>query len=153
MAEANNRATAEADALVQRDEARHQSQISFYRQLAAQTTARLSDHFDLALLLSVETARIGDTLGDSYEGRDSLLKTLEINPHVAGFLFGTRAAWPPWPSARTARCWPRAVGRERHAVGRGDAPALGSTPHYPRLSMVYSVAFSPDGKTLASGIR
>ncbi len=108
VSEANIHATAEAGALAQRDEARHQSQLSLYRQLAAQATARLSDDFDLALLLSVESARIGDTLGDSYDGRDSLLKALEINPHVAGFLSGLT-----------------------NGVG--------------------SVAFSPDGKTLASG--
>ena len=44
-----------------------------------------------------------------------------------------RAGWTAWPSARTARPWPRAVGTRRIiAVGRGDrGTPLGRAAHWP----------------------
>jgi len=131
--------------------AEQQTRIAFYRQLAAQTTARLPDHFDLALLLSLETTRIGDTLGDSYESRDSLLKSLQINPHLAGFLFGHSGEVTSVAFSSDHKLL---------ASGSGDGSIilwdvatrqrLGA-PLTGHSMWVNSVTFSPDGKMLASG--
>ncbi len=142
-----NAATAQAASTL----AVNQSQINFYRQLAAQATARLSDHFGLALLLSVESVRIGDTLGDRYAGRDSLLKTLESHPQVAGYLFGRIGGMNSVafsPDGKTL-----ASGSDDQSIILWDVAThqrLGA-PLIGHSNLVTSVAFSPDGKTLASG--
>ena len=57
-------------------------------------------------------------------------------------------SWP-WRSARTARRWLREATTRHQAVGRGDRQGTGHPPGH--ADFVRSVAFSPDGKTLASG--
>ena len=67
---------------------------------------------------------------------------------------GTRAACCAWRSARTARRWPRGAGtgrdgaRHNQAVGHSDGQGTGHPPGH--TDWVHSLAFSPDGKTLAS---
>ena len=56
-----------------------------------------------------------------------------------------------WRSARTAKPWPAAVSTTRCGCGMWPA-TVSSAPHSPATPIaVDSVAFSPDGKTLASG--
>ena len=57
-----------------------------------------------------------------------------------------------WRSARTASRWPAASER-RHgaAVGPGHRPGRSADPDHGHTARSYAVAFSPDGKTLASG--
>ena len=55
-----------------------------------------------------------------------------------------------WRSARTARPWPAAAPTARCGCGTWP-PASRSAPPSPHAGAVDSVAFSPDGKTLASG--
>ena len=64
----------------------------------------------------------------------------------------TRARSTRWRSARTARPWPPRRRRHGAAVGlaTGHQLQIGHPPHRP-AGRVNSVAFSPDGKTLASG--
>ena len=66
-----------------------------------------------------------------------------------GHAEGAWLAVIPWPTVRTARRWPRAVDDKTIklwdvATGKEQATLKGPRP-------VVSVAFSPDGKTLASG--
>ena len=62
----------------------------------------------------------------------------------------TRTRVTPWPSVQMGRPWPQAVGITRYGCGtcanRGGATVLRG-----HENRVYSVAFSPDGQTLASG--
>ncbi|MGC8786935.1 MAG: TIR domain-containing protein, partial [Anaerolineae bacterium] len=82
--EAKARATAQAEAIAQRDHAEQQRRIALSRQLAAQAQTYLADQLDLALLLAVEASRIADTV----EARASLLDALEYSPNLAAFLHG-----------------------------------------------------------------
>ena len=56
-----------------------------------------------------------------------------------------------WPSARTANAWPALRGPNGEGVGCADRPGtpLPQGAHH----QVHSVAFSPDGKRLASWLR
>lgn len=134
---------AQATAAAERD----QIQTSFSRQLAALALARLDDGLDLALLLSVKASQVADT----YEGRSSLLTTLEHNPRLITFLRGhpggvSSVVFSPKGDYLAAgdesgevRLWDMAASRP---VG---LPLSGHTDR------VMSVSFSPDGKRLASG--
>ena len=64
---------------------------------------------------------------------------------------GTKIGSTPWPSVRMGRPWPQAVGITRYGCGtcanrRRPLPCCAGTRIW-----VFSVAFSPDGQTLASG--
>ena len=62
------------------------------------------------------------------------------------------AAWPGWRSARTASCWPAPTPTARCGCGIRP-PASPSAPSRPTPAAqrgVTGVAFSPDGKLLAS---
>ena len=63
-----------------------------------------------------------------------------------------RAPSTRWRSARTARPWPPAATTARSGCGTWPpASQIGTPLHRPTPAAVYSVAFSPDGKTLATG--
>ena len=58
-----------------------------------------------------------------------------------------------WRSARTARPWPAPAATARCGCGTWPPAARSATPHRPHRRGSASVAFSPDGKTLATGRR
>ncbi|HEU0141346.1 MAG TPA: hypothetical protein VFQ79_16605 [Bryobacteraceae bacterium] len=108
------------EAVQQRSLAEHRQRIAVSRQLAAQATATIAGHFDLALLLSVESYRHEITV-ESYQ---SLLAGLEHEPRLAQLvrLPGTRISKPAldatgvvtvvtWDSNRGAAVWDVTAGR------------------------------------------
>ena len=65
-----------------------------------------------------------------------------------------RIVSPAWPSAGTAGCWPRAAWTARSCCGmRNTGEPIGQALKGHQRKEVTSVAFSPDGRTLASAGR
>ncbi len=122
-------------------------QITLFSQLDSQATSYLDDQFDLALLLSLEAYRTEDT----WKTRSGLLTRLEHNPYLTTFLHtrtytDVQAVFSP-------------VSPTLLASGSADgtvtlwnlaAPHPISDTLTGHTSRVWSVAFSPDGRTLAS---
>jgi hypothetical protein len=143
---------AEANAVVQRDEAQRQSRISLSRQLAAQSISHVDNQFDLALLLSIEASLANDTT----EARNSLLTGLERHPGLMTTLHG-HTSWTSWVSSVAFSPDGKTL-----ASSSGDNTFTlwdVSNPKVPvqlgkllsgHTGQVSSVAFSPDSKTLAS---
>jgi WD40 repeat protein len=128
------------------------------RQLAAQATNHLSHDLDLALLLSVEANDIHGTL----EAKDSLLRALEYQPHLAALLSS------PGSGSESIAFSPNgkmlAVGGQDQTFTLWDVPSrrlmfppirdqlnFESSNIIPAQAPVNSLAFSPDGKILATG--
>ncbi len=134
------------EALVERDRADEQSQVSRSRELAM-TALTQQDQLDLSLLLGVEAFKVRDTL----EARDSLLTALGSAPYLVTFLHdntspvravafspdGTRLA----SSSRDGMVvlWDAASHRSllQFVASQGDR--------------INALAFSPDGARLATG--
>ena len=133
-----------------------QSRIARSHQLAAQALISLDDHPDLALLLSVEANRIEKTL----LARSVLLTCLEARRHLDTFLHGhidqvntvvfspdgkilaLGSGTPGWAASEkdnTVRLWDVTTGQPLGLPLKGHTNA------------VVSLAFTPDGKVLASG--
>jgi WD40 repeat protein len=127
-----------------------QARISLSRQLAAQSISHVDSQFDLALLLSIESGVVDDTV----EARSSLLTGLESHPGLTTLLRGhtievTSVAFNPDGKTmasgsmdKTIILWD--VSNPKNPIQLG-APLSGHSDY------VSSIAFSPDGKTLASG--
>jgi WD40 repeat protein len=140
------RARGEADR--QRNFAEQRSKIALSRQLAADAVNQVRDNkLDLGLLLSVEANCVEKTI----EAKSSLLAGLNSNPQLATILHntagGVRAiAFSPdgttlaAASATTITLWDVATRR----------PLDHSFPIQER-DFFFSIAFSPDGKRLATG--
>ncbi len=133
-----------------------QRSLARSRQLASQAFNHLDDQLDLALLLSVEAERADDTI----EADDSLLTGLQHSPYLTAFL-GRHIA-----SVRSVAFSPDGKVLASGSCGqldnfgqcnRGEVrlwDVLAHQPISPTLNghngSVYGVAFSPDGKALAS---
>ncbi len=116
-------------------------------QLANQALNFLDSQLDLALLLSLEANRITETV----EARGSLLHSLEHNPHLTTFLRGhtgqvNSVTFSPLNNGHTL-----ASASDDHTIILWD---VSTNPPISRTltltAAVKSVAFSPDGQTLAS---
>ncbi len=165
LAADRNAATAQAE----RDRAEREAQLALSRQLAAQSANQLDQDPSLATLLSLEASQVADT----FEVRDALLTSLTRSPRLAYFLHGhenavTSVAFSPDGRLLASggcgdisrglgvflcfkgeiRLWSVASGEET-AVLQG--PNLEEGHAGSEFSYVSSVAFSPDGRILASG--
>jgi len=142
--------------------AKAQARIATSRQLAALSESERNKHFDRSLLLAVE-ALLQTELTEhtyTYEARDSLHKVLQARPGLTSFLHSNEGAVESVafsPDGKTL-----AAGY-RGGFGSGDIRVGGVVlwdvaerkRRRKRLAVaegdVESVAFSPDGKTLAAG--
>ncbi len=120
--------------------------LALSRQLAAEALNHLDDQRDLALLLSVEAYRRGNTV----EARNSLLTAIERQPRLAGFLqdYGdtwTSVAFDPKRGQVAAISQSGSIvfwdANTRKLVGK---PITGT------WTAIYGLTFSPDGQKLAA---
>jgi WD40 repeat protein len=152
---ADDRAKAARDAL---EENEKQRVIGRSRGLASLSVLE-NDNYDRSLLLAVEAFRTKDT----FEARNCLFRALQEFVHLRGFLHlngvsVTSTAFSP--DGKTL-----ATGYSVYSVHRKDEGGgvvlwdvttgrrLRAEPLLVREGFVWSVCFSPDGKTLATGYR
>jgi len=131
--------------------AERQSRIAFMRQLAAQAAVHRSDQLNLSFLLSLEVMRRAEALGDTFEGRNSLLNMLLPSPAPVAFLNGT--------PARNMALSPD--GTILASGGKDGTITLWDVNHRQPLGETLAgppgwiangdLAFSSDGRLLASG--
>ena len=132
--------------------AKAQAAIATSRQLAALSASERNKRLDRSLLLAVEALRTENT----FEARDSLYKALQDRPDSHRSCTSRRATSRAWPSAPTARPSPpdTRVGGGGGGVVLWDVAGRSgwrTEPLAVKEGDVTSVAFSPDGKTLAAG--
>ncbi|HWQ84153.1 MAG TPA: WD40 repeat domain-containing protein, partial [Anaerolineales bacterium] len=162
------RATADFNASVavaQEEEARRQATLALSRQLASQALSNLlTGEIDTALLLAVQAYQAADTP----QARSALLSTIEENPRLVNLLTGQHdfvldmAYSPDGRMLASAGCAQRDLGRENCLRGElrvWDASSgrllaeLGK--QFPEIhsNAITRIAFSPNGRYLASGDR
>lgn len=157
VSEGNARATAESEAVTQRDEAELQRSIAVSRQLAVQSTSIIDSQLDLALLLSVESCRTSQTL----ECQSSLLNALSNQPFLERVLH-SGAEEPEFSVWAVGSMLAFSPDSSLLAAATGDNTILfwdivtGESVGQPLVGLdmeATALAFSPDGKILAAGTR
>ena len=106
-------------------EAKAKTLIAESRRLAALSEAERDNRLDRALLLAVEAHDTANTR----EARNSLFGALVVRPGLTAFLHSDEGMFRVWPSAPTARPWPRGTARRRRGCG---ALGHGATRAAPR---------------------
>ena len=147
--------------------AKEKASIATSRQLAALSVSERNKRLDRSLLLAVEALRAANT----FEARDTLYKALEERPGLKRFLHTsegnvqsvafspdgkTLAAGYGGPDGKNPRRRVRSGGGGGGGVVLWDVAAgqrLAAAPLSVKEGDVESMAFSPDGKTLAAGYR
>ena len=133
-------------AVYERQQAIHQRDVAVSGELASRSEALGDTDPVISKLLSIAAWRIKSLQRRTLRDADRGCTARDPHPHRPHRPGRTR-----WRSARTARPWPAAAGDDTIrlwdvATGRPIGnPLTGHT------DQVLSVAFSPDGKTLASG--
>ena len=110
--------------------------------------ATLQGHTDWVFVRGIQPGRQDAGLGERGQARSSCgtWRRARNRPPSRD----TRTRCGPWRSARTARRWPRGAATGRSSCGTWR-PARSRPLSRGHTSRCRSVAFSPDGKTLASG--
>jgi WD40 repeat protein len=162
--DANFAATAatksENKAIEARKRAEDQSRIAESRRVAALSELERGKRLDRALLLAVEAVRIEETT----EARDALFRTFVARPGISSFLHTFEGHVRSVAFSRDGRTLAVGYGGRDPEAGGGDwhggvvlwdaksGVRLRAEPLDFKEGDVTSVAFSPDGKTLATGI-
>lgn len=140
--QANARATAEANAIEQRD-------VAIARQLAAQALSERDPNYDLSLLLGLEALRRNDI----FETRNSLLSVLQYSPYLSTILHGHTASIQSLAISPTGQILASADNDRNFLlwdVTDPERPRQLGRLLADREQGVISVSFSSDGKILAS---
>ncbi len=152
---AAQRAENEADrARAAEAEAQKQSQLAFSRQLAAQSVSWQEQNLDLSLLLAVQADAVTSTL----ESQRAIGDAIAFSPHISTTLRDHTSsvrgvAWSPdGETLASASCGEY----ESYSCVKGEIILWDVATRQPlrtldgHTSSVWSVAWSPDGETLAS---
>jgi hypothetical protein len=125
--------------LTQRQLLAAERQATLSRRLAAQALDHLPDRLALALLLSAAASQTADT----FEARDSLLTALQTSPHLETYLQGHQD-WVWDVAALVNRAASTGLNNAKTSPQPLGPPLTGHT------GFITAVAFSPDGRLLAS---
>ena len=142
-------------ALKQKEKAEEQSKAAFARQLAAQAVSQRNRGLDLALLLSIESIKVG--AGETItESRGSLLAALSYSPRLKAYLSGHEGEISSVALSRRGRKTLLASGDLDGQILLWDVSDIAAPKRLPPIlnthrGAVNSVCFSLNGRLLAAG--
>jgi WD40 repeat protein len=152
-----NRANVKTEAAENAEEkAKTQAKIATSRRLAALSVAERPRHFDCSLLLAVEAVRSENT----FEARESLYNALQDRPKLTSLLQSDEGCIENVAFSSNGKTIAAGYYKCREGDSDGGGVVLWDVAARKRLSdeplsvsegSVYSVAFSPDGMTIAAG--
>ena len=156
IAEADTRATAEADAIQQKataeaagQEARLQSQVSLARELAARSISLQERNEDLALLLGIEAVRVAQDLAGSFvpEAQNALFNALQAANFSRVLRGHSEIVWTATFSPDGERILTASLDHTARLWKADGTPLALLDGHSDSVNVAW---FSPDGKYLAT---